>query len=575
MPKREKVSLLPLRGAIIALGLTAVLITTGVFSFWRAHRQHEEQSKRLMVMDDLVWQAILVHDARASAAEMAVLSGDVQSIKRYRSLAAESNRVSKKLHAMGITKGTEEVLASLDALTRIEDRAIGIAEQQSHAPSAFLQEHADAATQHRLSLEALPRETARQRTILREKRIARTRQLIGVLALATATLALSSLLIVRTMKRQLLFKRDAEHRYAEASRQNRLILEATADGIIGIDHEGNVVFFNPAAARMTGVDPQSGLPPSHHILTALDSARVTLMPVLMTGLPVEPREFDLVRGPDSMLPTEISAAPLRDEDGAVCGGVFTIRDVTQRRELDRMKSQFVTTVSHELRTPLTAIRGSLSLITGGHLGTLAEKGQRLLNIAINNADRLSRLVNDILDLERIKSDDASIRRVRCNAGDLVMNTSDTMRCLAEGNGMALLASPAHLDVRADGDRIVQVLTNLIGNAIKFSAAGSTIDVGVRQKDGEAIFHVRDNGRGIPPEKLEAIFGRFQQVDASDATEKGGTGLGLAICRSIVEEHGGRIWVESCPGEGSTFAFTIPLFEEGAETGSQSLAAMLS
>ena len=210
-----------------------------------------------------------------------------------------------------------------------------------------------------------------------------------------------------------------------------------------------------------------------------------------------------------------------------------------------------------------------------HFGTLAEKGQRLLNIAINNADRLTRLVNDILDLERIRSDEASMRRVRCDAGELVMQTSEAMRALTEGNGISLLVSPMALDVRADGDRVVQVLTNLIGNAIKFSPAGSAIDVGVRRKDGEAIFHVRDHGRGIPPEKLEAIFGRFQQVDVSDAREKGGTGLGLAICRSIVEEHGGRIWVESIEGEGSTFAFTIPLFDEEEESASQSFAAMLS
>ena len=152
----------------------------------------------------------------------------------------------------------------------------------------------------------------------------------------------------------------------------------------------------------------------------------------------------------------------------------------------------------------------------------------------------------------------------CNAGELVLSTVDAMRGLAEGKDIRLLASPMDVDIHADGDRVVQVLTNLIGNAIKFAPDGSAINVGVRRREREAVFHVRDHGRGIPQEKLEMIFGRFQQVDASDAREKGGTGLGLAICRSIVEEHGGNISVESVEGEGSTFTFTIPLFAAAPE-----------
>jgi PAS domain S-box-containing protein len=563
MMTSEHVSLVPLRGGIAALVVTAILIATGVAAFWRSHRHIDQQAKRLSAMDDLVWQAILIHDARAGAAEMAVLSGDKVAIRRYRSLAGESARVAQKLHEMGITPATASVLSTLDELTKIEDEAIAAAERQNRPPNEFLEQHEDASTQHRLALEALPRETAKQRTRLREERVEMSRWLVCIMGLATATLVLSSLLIVRTSRKQLLSKRDAERRYAQASRQNRLILEATADGIVGIDADGEVVFFNPSAVRMVRVDPTSGFSPSVHILKSLAPAHETLMAALTAGDAIEPREFDLLRGDGTTLPVEISAAPLRNEDGQCCGGVFTIRDATQRRELDAMKSQFVATVSHELRTPLTAIRGALTLLSGGHLGTLVEKGQRLLAIAINNTDRLSRLVNDILDLERIQSR-SSMTLARCNAGELVVNTVDAMRGLAEGNDIRLLASPMDVDIHADGDRVVQVLTNLIGNAIKFAPGGSAINVGVRRSEREAVFHVRDHGRGIPQEKLEMIFGRFQQVDASDAREKGGTGLGLAICRSIVEEHGGNIGVESVPGEGSTFTFTIPLFAAAAE-----------
>ncbi|MEA2571273.1 MAG: hypothetical protein QOI24_3274 [Acidobacteriota bacterium] len=571
----EQVSLVPLRGGIFALVMTVMLIATGMAGFWGTHRHHEEQSRRLSAMEDLVWQAILIHDARTGAAEMAMVSGDAQSIQRYRSLATESARVARKLHEMRITPATESVLSNLDAMTKIEDQAIATGELRTRPPDALLWQHEAAAARLRLTLEALPRETTKQRKLLSERRSELSRWLVSILALATATLVVSSLLITRTTRKQIASKRHADQRYNQASRQNRLILDATADGIVGIDREGEVVFFNPSAARMAHVDLQTGVSPAVHILNALQAARAELMPALVAGEVIVPREFDLVRDDGSTLPAEISAAPLRDDEGLVCGGVFTIRDVTQRRELDVMKSQFVATVSHELRTPLTAIRGSLTLLSGGHFGTLVERGQRLLTIAINNTDRLSRLVNNILDLERIESD-SSMELARCNGGELALQTVETMRGIAEASDIRLLVSPADVDIRADGDRIVQVLTNLIGNAIKFSPAGSTIDVGVRRREREAVFHVRDQGRGIPAEKLELVFGRFQQVDASDAREKGGTGLGLAICRSIVEEHGGRIRVESTEGKGSTFTFTIPLFAEAAEVAEAfPLASMLA
>ncbi len=238
-----------------------------------------------------------------------------------------------------------------------------------------------------------------------------------------------------------------------------------------------------------------------------------------------------------------------------------VRDVAAQQRLDKAKSEFISVVSHELRTPLTSIRGALGLLARGTLGTLEPKGQRMLEIASVNTDRLVRLINDILDIERLESGKAPLQLQECDAAHLVRQAVETMRAMADAAGVELRAEAGPSAVSADPDRVVQTLDNLINNAVKFSPRGSTVTVASERRDGEVVFSVADRGRGIPPEKLETIFGRFQQVDASDSRQKGGTGLGLAICRSIVTQHGGRIWVESTPGEGSTFLFTIPALPE--------------
>jgi signal transduction histidine kinase len=196
------------------------------------------------------------------------------------------------------------------------------------------------------------------------------------------------------------------------------------------------------------------------------------------------------------------------------------------------------------------------------IGSLSEKGRRMLEIAVNNTDRLVRLINDILDIERMQSGKVIMRRQLCNAAGLLTQAVEEMQSMADKAGITLTVAPQPLPLWADPDRIMQTLTNLLSNAIKFSTTGSTVWVSMAQQGEEAVFTVRDQGRGIPANKLETVFERFQQVDSSDSRRKGGTGLGLAICRNIVRQHGGQIWAESRLGEGSTFSFTLPLPKEG-------------
>lgn len=234
------------------------------------------------------------------------------------------------------------------------------------------------------------------------------------------------------------------------------------------------------------------------------------------------------------------------------------RTAAQLRRSERLKDEFVSVVGHELRTPLTSIRGSLGLLEGGVMGELPEEAKAMASTAIDNTDRLVRLVNDILDIERIDSGRAEIELAPVSAAALVEQSVQVVGEVAGEAGVELRSEVEDTVVSCDADTVVQTLTNLLGNAIKFSEAGAAITIAVAPKDGQAVFAVRDTGRGIPADQLESIFERFSQVDASDAREKGGTGLGLAIARDIVEGHGGRIWAESEEGKGTTFSFTLPL-----------------
>ncbi len=419
--------------------------------------------------------------------------------------------------------------------------------------------------------------------------------------------------------------------------QNELILNSAGEGICGVDSQGNITFVNPAAAKMLGykVEELINQPIPARLCHREDGTPCTLEEtflhaVLQDGQVQHFKEQVFWRKDGSRFPVECIATPMTEresgtrthtrmgewrrssyEDGRVgellnsnlgrgtnfhpltpspiVGAVITFRDITERLAIERMKDEFISVVSHELRTPLTAIRGSLGLIAGGLLTTQPQKAQRMLEIAAGNTDRLTRLINDILDIERIESGKIQMEREVCNVRDLMVQTVEDMQAIAQKVGVTLVVSPIEAQIQVDRDRIIQVFTNLISNAIKFSPPNTTVEIVAELQEAEEIlseerfnstlfcspvplaakskqilFKVSDRGRGIPSDNLETIFGRFQQVNASDSRDKGGTGLGLAICRSIVQQHEGSIWVESKLGEGSTFCFTLPVLSKSRE-----------
>lgn len=255
---------------------------------------------------------------------------------------------------------------------------------------------------------------------------------------------------------------------------------------------------------------------------------------------------------------EVRTVLLSMEHIELMGSPCTLNIFNDITEYKRLENEFISLVSHELRTPMNSLIGSLDILRTGQLGTLSEKGQQVLNIAINNAERLIRLVNDILDLERIRSGKITMRKVHCQGGEIMLQAIQSIQAMADQALVTLRHDPIFATLWADPDRLLQTFTNLLSNAIKFSQPGQTVRLTAIALTHHIQFQVIDQGRGIPKDKLQRIFEPFQQVDASDARAKGGTGLGLAICRNIIEQHQGQIWVESILGQGSTFNILLPL-----------------
>jgi len=358
---------------------------------------------------------------------------------------------------------------------------------------------------------------------------------------------------------------EAEVELDLVRRQRELILAAVDDGIYGLDLEGRLTFINPAAAKMLGYAPDELLGKDIHDLihhshadgTAHSKANCPILLGMRRQEGVRIRDDVFWRKDGATIPVEYVASPLIDE-GQIAGMVVAFQDISERRRLEKMKDEFISTVSHELRTPLTSLRASLGLISSGSLDKRPEKQKQMLEVAIGNCDRLVRLVNDILDFDRVEKGGMPLHCEVIPAGDLLRRAADVE------NEAALKAqitfrfdAPAKVMVEVDQERILQVLSELVSNAIKFSPPQTIIKLAAQDLGNEVRIIVEDQGRGIAQDKLDVIFERFQQGDASDSRALGGTGLGLAICRRIVQQHGGRIWVESELGKGSRFLFTVP------------------
>lgn len=401
--------------------------------------------------------------------------------------------------------------------------------------------------------------------------------------------------MLSTIARDISQQKQIEAILRESARRWRSLLEHVRMVVVGIDLEGKVEYVNPfflelvgySEAEAKGCDwfatflPKRDRPQGNKKFWEIIER--DFQPYYQNRILTKSGEERTIAWNNTRL---------QDARGKAIGTMRIGEDITERYALERMKDELISVVSHELRTPLTAIHGGLHLLSSGLVEPQSDRGKRIIQISAENSDRLVQLVSDILELERLHSGKIKLSKQQVKATNLMNKATELMQVMANQAGVTISVSAQDIQLHADGDRIIQVLTNLLSNAIKFSPLGSTVWLTVQQQseagewwcfhclyhdDNDSVeshpycllphcsqpilFQVKDRGCGIPANKLESIFERFGQVDASDSRQKGGTGLGLAICRSIIEQHGGQIWAESTLGKGSSFNFTLPGREE--------------
>ncbi len=340
------------------------------------------------------------------------------------------------------------------------------------------------------------------------------------------------------------------------------ILTSIDDGVIVFDTELKITSINPGAKRLLDLDSvQSGdwqcadIFPKTHICELI---RQTIQTGEQPDIPAEQRILSFPRSEGSRHYL-FSITSIRGRDRSLSGIVLLLRDVTRLREVERLKSEFIMAASHELRTPLTSLSMSVDLLQENAASGLAERDRELLKAAHEEVHRMKALVNDLLDLSRIEAGRIQLEFEGVQVPSLFEHVRTVFQSQAEMKGVTLKSEPVGTlpDVRADANKITWVLTNLISNALRYTEKEGHVSISARQVGKHIHITVHDDGPGVPPEYQSRIFEKLVQVAGQ---ESGGSGLGLAICKEIVRAHGGAIWVESTPGKGSDFTFTLPVIE---------------
>ncbi len=349
----------------------------------------------------------------------------------------------------------------------------------------------------------------------------------------------------------------------------RLAVEACPSGMVMTDQEGRMVMVNTeiehqfgyAREELIGESVEMLVPERMRTKHLCHRHHFTSKPV--TRHMGDARELSGRRKDGSEFPVEIGLNPIRAGDRILVLGVIV--DISQRKQMERLKDEFVATVSHELRTPLTSIAGSLGLLASQWSSSLPESATRLVSIAHKNIQRLVRLINDILDIEKIESGRILFDFALVELRQVAEQAIEDNRGFADEYGVKLRLDEASVraEVNADPDRVAQVITNLLSNAIKFSSRGGEVIVSVDKLDEACRVSIRDHGSGIPEEFKSHIFGKFAQADGTDSRRKGGTGLGLNIAKQIVERLGGKIGFDDAPGGGTVFYVELPAWDGSA------------
>ena len=355
----------------------------------------------------------------------------------------------------------------------------------------------------------------------------------------------------------------------QAERENqarmRAITDSVNEALVLVSLDQRILNVNRRFEEMFGVPPGlltgQRLGDSRTLFDQVFTEADDLYKLALTSSSDPTQEFnrDVAQSWPQVRDLQLYSTPVRDEHGFL-GRLFVFRDVTHEREVDRMKTEFVSLVSHELRTPLTSIKGYTEMVLDGDAGEINDEVEEYLRISYNNAERLVALVNDLLDMSRIESGRIQLKSEAMDLNQVVQTVVLSMQQSIKEKGQSLSVdiSPEATSVVGDRDKLVQVLTNYVSNAYKYTQAGGDIRIAIRRQGDFAHVAVSDNGYGISSEDQAKLFTRFYRVDNSMTREIGGTGLGLSIVKQLIELQGGEVGVQSTLGEGSTFWFSVPL-----------------
>lgn len=345
-------------------------------------------------------------------------------------------------------------------------------------------------------------------------------------------------------------------------KQTESVIKSIAEGLVVLNDRDEVIMMNPAAEKILDISmadqigkPVRSLVKDEHLMSLATGK----------GSP-EDTEVELNAGSENAKKVlRSSSAVIQNESGRTVGMVSVFTDVTKQREVEDLKSQFISNVSHELRTPLVAVRNSIVIILNEKTGSLTEDQKKYLLIAERNIKQLSRFVDDLLDVSKMEAKKMELHPAPASTEVIINEVCETLEAWAQTKNISIVRNVQSNipDIKMEKERIVQVLINLIGNAIKFTPTGGIITVEAKLKTEEKgnllLVRIIDTGPGITKENISKLFNKFRQVGGKNPNDKsGGTGLGLYISKELIELHGGTIYVESTPGEGAMFAFTLPI-----------------
>jgi len=339
----------------------------------------------------------------------------------------------------------------------------------------------------------------------------------------------------------------------EAARKERAIVENARDFICTINGAGRITAANSSCEALLGRKPNEVIGTYFAEYIFGDRTQATeFMKSLKTHVDPPPIELLMKQADGEMIYTTWSAHWSSEEDAAFC----VIHDISDRRRAELLRKEVVAMITHDLRTPLSTLNNVIKLVSSGRFGSLDDKGRDYLNMGVNNIHKMSSLVNDLLDIEKIDAGGMKLDCVPMVVDECFDACLASMSAFAEAHEVELVADPADFKAYGDEEKVDRVIANLVGNAVKFSPKGGIVRLSAEVLENEICICVSDQGKGIPPDEIETVFKRFHQVEGTEQ-KHGGSGLGLTICKAFVELHSGRIWVESTVGKGSQFKFTLP------------------